>query len=68
MTVMDLILAAGGLSDFANGNRTVLYRKSSDGKQKTMVVKAEDIWEKGKLETNYYLRPGDVVSVPESLF
>ncbi len=67
MTVMDLILAAGGLSEFANGNRTVLYRMTA-GNQETIKIKADDIWQKGKLDTNYLLRPGDVVSVPESLF
>ena len=67
MTVLDVVLEAGGANDFASPNRTKLYRK---GKDKTEVFEIElgDILNKGRLETNLFLRPGDVITVPERLF
>jgi polysaccharide export outer membrane protein len=67
MTVLDAVLEAGGVSDFAAPNRTKLYRKS---KEKTEVIKVElgDILDKGKLGTNVGLIPGDVITVPERIF
>jgi polysaccharide biosynthesis/export protein len=67
MTILDVVLEAGGVNDFASPNRTKLYRK---GKDKTDVFEIElgDILNKGRLETNLFLRPGDVVTVPERLF
>ena len=67
MTVLDAVLEAGGLNEFAAPNRTKLYRK---GKDKTDVFDVDlgDILNKGRLETNLSLRPGDVVTIPERLF
>lgn len=67
MTVLDAVLEAGGTTDFAAPNRSKLYRK---GKDITNVLDVElgDILNKGKLQTNFALRPGDVVTVPERLF
>ena len=67
MTVLDAVLEAGGTNDFASPNRAKVYRK---GKDKTHVIDVElgDILNKGKLQTNITLRPGDVVTVPERLF
>lgn len=67
MTVLDVVLEAGGLNDFASGNRTKLYRKQ-DGKTVVMKVKLNRILKKGKLETNYQVKPGDIISVPERIF
>ncbi len=67
MTVLDAVLEAGGLTDFASPNRSRLFRKT---KSKTEVFPIElgDILRKGKLETNLLLAPGDVIAVPERLF
>jgi len=67
MTVIDAVLEAGGLNDFASANRTKLYRKS---KETTEIYDVElgDILNKGHLDTNYSLRPGDVITIPERLF
>ena len=67
MTVLDAVLEAGGVNDFASPNRTKLYRKVKD-KTDVFEVDLGDILKKGRLETNYLLRPGDVVTVPERLF
>lgn len=67
MTVLDAVLEAGGINDFAAPNRAKLYRK---GKDKTEVLDLElgDILNKGKLGTNVMLAPGDVITIPERLF
>ncbi len=67
MTVLDAILEAGGVNDFAAPNRTKLYRRD---KTKTQILEVElgDILNKGRLNTNFTLAPGDVITVPERLF
>lgn len=67
MTVLDVVLEAGGVNDFAVPNRTKVYRKLKN-KVEVIDVDLGDILTKGKLETNIELRPGDVVTVPERLF
>ena len=67
MTVLDVVLEAGGVNDFAVPNRTKVYRKLKN-KVEVIDIDLGDILTKGKLETNVELRPGDVVTVPERLF
>lgn len=67
MTVLDAVLEAGGVNDFASPNRTKLYRKVKD-KTDVFDVELGDILRKGRLESNLLLRPGDVITVPERLF
>nr|WP_230515180.1 XrtA/PEP-CTERM system exopolysaccharide export protein [Teredinibacter turnerae] len=67
MTVLDLVLAAGGLSEFASGNSAKLYRKTEEG-VKTYKIRLKDIMNKGDIRTNYTLLPSDIVTVPESTF
>lgn len=68
MTVMDLVLAAGGLTEFAAPNKALLYRKNEQGVVTAYAVLLKDILDKGKLETNYRLQPSDIVTVPERTF
>jgi len=67
MTVLDAVLEAGGPNDFASPNGTRLYR-TVDGTPNVYDVELRNILEKGDLETNYVLLPGDVITVPERLF
>jgi polysaccharide export outer membrane protein len=67
MTVLDAVLEAGGVNDFASANRARLYRKVKD-KTEVFEVGLGDILNKGRLETNFLLKPGDVITVPERLF
>lgn len=67
MTVLDAVLEAGGLTEFASPNRAKLYRRG-DEKSKVYSVDLGRILSRGDLSTNYYLMPGDIVSVPERLF
>lgn len=68
MNVLDVVLEAGGPSEFASLNRARLYRKGEDGVSSTYTIKLGDILKKGKLETNYLLQPSDVITVPEKVF
>jgi polysaccharide biosynthesis/export protein len=68
MTVMDAILQVGGLSEFAAGNRATLVRTGDDGKQQRIKLKLNDLINKGRVETNVALRPGDMLIVPEAIF
>jgi polysaccharide export outer membrane protein len=67
MTVLDAVLEAGGLNEFASPNRTKLYRRFND-KVEVYDIDLGDILTKGKLDSNLPLRPGDVLTVPERLF
>jgi len=64
MTVMDLVLQAGGISEFAAGNRATLQR-TIDSEPQVFAVKLDDILNDGAMQTNYEIYPGDVLSVPE---
>jgi len=68
MTLMDVVLTVGGLTDFAAGNRAKLVRKGQDGKDVTIKVHLQDLLRKGAMSENIAMRPGDVLIVPESLF
>jgi polysaccharide export outer membrane protein len=67
MTVLDAILAVGGLGQFAAGNRAKIVR-TEDGKQRELKVRLHDLVKDGQMRHNLELRPGDVLVVPESLF
>lgn len=67
MTVIDAILDAGGVNDFASPNNTKLYRKIG-GKTRVISIYLGNILNDGELETNIDLRPGDIITVPERLF
>lgn len=67
MTVLDLVLRAGSLTLFANGNGAILYRKTADG-TKGYSIRLDSIIKEGDITTNYELRPSDILIVPESIF
>jgi len=67
MTVLDAVLEAGGVNEFASENSTKLYRKQN-GNTVVYDIKLGNILNKGELSTNLYLKPGDVITVPERFF
>ncbi|MBD8524851.1 polysaccharide biosynthesis/export family protein [Pseudoxanthomonas sp. CAU 1598] len=67
MTVLDAVLQAGGVTEFASGNRTRLYRKAESGTGEAFDIKLEAILKRGDLETNLDVQAGDVITVPERL-
>jgi polysaccharide export outer membrane protein len=68
MTLLDLILETGGVSDFAASHKTVIHRYAKNGDIKKIYVDLEALLEKGKIELNIDLSPGDIIVVPERLF
>ena len=67
MTVLDAVLQAGGLNEFASANGGKLYRKTNETTVRYNTY-LKDILNSGELETNYELMPGGIISVPERLF
>ena len=67
MTLLDLMIAVGGLTPFANGNKAVLIR-DFDSKQKTFSVRLDDLIRDGDISANLSLLPGDILIIPESWF
>ncbi len=67
MTVLDLVLLAGGTNEFASPNKAKLYRKVNN-ETKVYPIYIQDILEDGKLDTNYPLQPSDIVTIPERSF
>ena len=66
MTVLDVMIVVGGLTDFADGNRAVLVRGSEQGKQYR--VRLSDLVRRGDISANVDMRPGDVIIIPQSWF
>ena len=67
MTLLDLMITAGGLTDFADGNSTVLVR-TIDGQQEEYRVRVADLLKDGDISANVAMLPGDVLIVPQSIF
>lgn len=67
MTVLDVVLQAGGTNQFAAENNAMLYRKVGNDVV-AIPVRLDDILTRGDVKTNYLLRPGDILSVPERVF
>lgn len=67
MTVLDLVLLAGGTNEYASANKAKLYRKVN-GDTKVYPIHLTDLIENGNVDTNYPLQPSDIISVPERSF
>lgn len=67
MTVLDVIIATGGLTEFADGNNTTLVR-FQDGGPMEYRVRLDDLLEDGDISANVALLPGDILIVPETFF
>ena len=65
MTVLDVVLAVGGLNPYAAGNRAKLIRKDN-GANTEIRVKLEDLLNDGDMNQNVPVKPGDVLVVPQS--
>ncbi|MCB2064807.1 MAG: SLBB domain-containing protein, partial [Novosphingobium sp.] len=69
MTLLDAMIAVGGLSEFAAGNRARLIRFDKQiGKQREYALRLGDLLKKGESKANVMLKPGDVIIIPESMF
>ena len=69
MTVLDAMIAVGGLNEFAAGNRAKLLRFDKQlGRQREYGLRLTDLLRKGDSRANVTLMPGDVIIIPESMF
>jgi polysaccharide biosynthesis/export protein len=67
MTLLDVMIAVGGLTEFAAGNRAALVRTSTSGQQE-LRVRLEDLIKDGDISANVAMEPGDVLIIPEAWF
>lgn len=66
MTLLDVMIAVGGVTDFADGNRATILRTAEGNKQ--YGVRLKDLLKRGDVSANVEMRPGDVVIIPQSWF
>jgi len=66
MTLLDVMIAVGGLTDFAAGNRATILRTADGNKQYS--VRIQDLIKRGDVSANVEMRPGDILIIPQSLF
>ena len=66
MTLLDVMIQVGGLTDFADGNAAVLVRGKDAGKQYS--VRLKDLLKRGDISANVDVRPGDVLIIPQGWF
>ncbi len=66
MSLLDVMIAVGGLTDFADGNRAIIQRTSDGNKQ--YVVRLKDLIKRGDTSANVEMRPGDILIIPQSFF
>ena len=66
MSLLDVMIAVGGLTDFADGNNASVLRTSDGGKQYR--VRLKDLVRGGDVSANIEMKPGDVVIIPQSWF
>ena len=67
MTVLDVMIEVGGLSESASGNRATLIRQSG-AEQVQIRVRLDDLLNDGDIEQNIRILPGDVLVIPETIF
>jgi polysaccharide biosynthesis/export protein len=67
MTLLDVIISVGGLTEYAAGNRASIVRQV-DGQPQQFRVRLDDLVKRGDINANVAVYPGDVIIIPESFF
>nr|WP_235938893.1 XrtA/PEP-CTERM system exopolysaccharide export protein [Thalassotalea algicola] len=65
MTLLDVMIQVGGLTEFADGNDAILVRVEN-GQQKQYELAIDDLLKDGEIEANVDMLPGDIIIVPET--
>ena len=65
MTLLDVMIAVGGLTDFAAGNKATILRAGEGGKQYS--IRLKDLVKRGDISANVEMMPGDILIIPQSL-
>jgi polysaccharide export outer membrane protein len=66
MTILDLMIVVGGITDFADGNKATILRTSEGGRQYS--VRLKDLLKRGDITANVDIKPGDILLIPQSWF
>ena len=66
MTMLDVMIAVGGITDFADGNNATILRTSEGNKQYR--VRLRDLIKRGDISANVEVKPGDILIIPQSFF
>jgi polysaccharide export outer membrane protein len=66
MTLLDVMISVGGLTDFADGNGASITRASEGGKQYS--VRLKDLIKRGDISANVEMKPGDILIIPQGWF
>ena len=66
MTLLDVMIAVGGLTDFADGNGASIFRVSEGGKLYS--VRLRDLVKRGDITANVDMSPGDILIIPQGYF
>ena len=66
MTLLDLMIIVGGITDFADGNKASIMRTSEGGRQYN--VRLKDLIKRGDMSANVDVKPGDILLIPQSWF
>jgi polysaccharide export outer membrane protein len=66
MSLLDVMIAVGGLTDFADGNAATIYRVAEGGKLYS--VRLRDLIKRGDISANVEMKPGDILIIPQSWF
>lgn len=67
MSLMDVMIAVGGITEFASGNKASIIRGEGE-KQQKLAVRLNDLIKEGDISANTPMRPGDILVIPESFF
>ena len=66
MTMLDVMIAVGGLTDFADGNAALIVRAAEGDKR--YAVRIKDLIKRGDITANVEMKPGDVIIIPQGWF
>jgi len=66
MTLLDVMIAVGGLTDFADGNAASITRTAAGGER--LSVRIKDLVKRGDISANVEMRPGDILIIPQGWF
>jgi polysaccharide biosynthesis/export protein len=68
MTILDVMIQVGGLTEFASGNRAILTRTTEGGDHERYRLRLYDLLNNGDIAANAVVMPGDVIVIPQSYF
>ncbi|MCI0505894.1 MAG: polysaccharide export protein [Gammaproteobacteria bacterium] len=68
LTLLDVMIAVGGLTEFASGNKATIVRTANNNEKLQIRVRLEDLVKYGDITANVDMKPGDILIIPEAWF